>query len=354
MATDAGSTTDAKGERMAEEPTTAQLRDAAQSLERIAQELYAVRPAEFVAERKRHATTASDEGDRELAARVRKLAKPSVAAWAVDQLVRHRSDELDDLLALGARLRDSSSLDREAVRDLGKERQRMLAALARSARDLGEELGTPVSESAALEVQATLQAALTDPGAEAALCTGLLVRTLATAGFDPVDLAGALPAGLEAAAPAAAVPGSGSRSGPGSGSRSGPGSGSRSGSGSGPGSGSGEPATDDARRSAPPVMETVTPSRATLRAEKRAAAKREAEEARQDTEDAAAELAGLELRIQEIRDRRDRLSFEQRELRARIEQLQEELDEAAGEAAALRKQRPAAQRTADAAARAAT
>lgn len=321
---------------MAKEPTTAQLRDAAQSLERIAQELYAVRPAEFVAERKRHATTASDEGDRELAARVRKLAKPSVAAWAVDQLVRHRSDELDELLALGARLRDSSSLDREAVRDLGKERQRMLAALARSARDLGDELGTPVSESAALEVQATLQAALTDPGAEAALRTGLLVRTFATAGFDPVDLAGALPAGLEAAAPAAAVPGSGSRSG------------------SGPGSGPGEPATDGARRSAPPIMETVTPSRAALRAEKRAAAKREAEEARQDAEDAAAELAGLELRIQENRDRRDRLSFEQRELRARIEQLQEELDEAAGEAAALRKQRPAAQRTADAAARAAT
>ncbi|WP_291042686.1 hypothetical protein, partial [Herbiconiux sp.] len=302
--------TDARGERMAKAPTTAQLRDAAQPLERIAQELYAVRPAEFVAERKRHATAASDEGDRELAARVRKLAKPSVAAWAVDQLVRHRSVELDELLALGARLRDSSSLDREAVRDLGKERQRLLAALARSARDLGDELGTPVSESAALEVQATLQAALTDPGAEAALRTGLLVRTLATAGFDPVDLAGALPAGLETAAPATATPGSGSRSG------------------SGSGSGSGEPVTNGAPRSAPPIMETVTPSRATLRAEKRAAAKREAEEARQDAANAAAELAGLELRIQEIRDRRDRLSFEQRELRARIEQLQEELDEA--------------------------
>ena len=54
---------------MARQPDSAQLRDTAETLERIARELYGARPADFVAERTRQATAASDEGDRDLAGR---------------------------------------------------------------------------------------------------------------------------------------------------------------------------------------------------------------------------------------------------------------------------------------------
>ena len=59
-----------------------------------ARELYGLVPAEFTAARNALAQQAADGGDRELAARIRKLPKPPVAAWAVNALVRHRPDEV--------------------------------------------------------------------------------------------------------------------------------------------------------------------------------------------------------------------------------------------------------------------
>ncbi|WP_382308774.1 hypothetical protein [Herbiconiux sp. UC225_62] len=317
-----------------------------ESLAAIARELYALTPGEFIAARNARAKAAGDDGDRPLAARIRGLAKPSVAAWAVNALVRHRFEEVDALLDLGERMRAAQdALDRDALRELGRDRQRMLAGIARSARELGDELGTAVSESAATEVQQTLQAAMGDEAAAAAVRDGTLVRTFSGSGLDPVDLAGAVavPESLGAEAPPRSrIPAAG-----------------------------GDVAHDPARR--PDSAQSPSPRGATgpvtkatraggdelearreARREAKLQAKREAEEARQDAEAAEAELATLDLRIRDTKDERRDLAEELRELKQRVERLHDAVTEADLLAASLRKERAAAQRASDAAGRAAT
>jgi hypothetical protein len=169
------------------------------ALDDVASELYSLSPAEFTAARNQRASSETKGGDRQLGASIRRLPKPSVAAWAVNMLVRHRSDEVEALLELGDRLREAQDdLDSDAIRSLGRERHRMLSAIATSARGLGGELGTAVSESAAIEVQQTLQAAMGDAAAAAAVRSGALVRTFSGSGLDPVDLDGAVAVPVEA------------------------------------------------------------------------------------------------------------------------------------------------------------
>ena len=59
----------------------------------IAEELYALLPADFTGTRNQWAKQTKADGDRELAARVTALRRPSVAAWVVNLLMRHRGVE---------------------------------------------------------------------------------------------------------------------------------------------------------------------------------------------------------------------------------------------------------------------
>ena len=158
----------------------------------IADELYGLLPAEFTAARNARAK-AVGAGDKALADRIRRLPKPSAAAWAVNMLVRLRLDEITGVLALGVSLRDAQdALDRDEIKALGQQRQALIAAIARLARDLAAELGNPISESAAGELEQTLQAAMADPGAALAVRSGRLVRALASTGWEPPDLTDAV------------------------------------------------------------------------------------------------------------------------------------------------------------------
>ncbi|MGD8193747.1 hypothetical protein ACEXQB_004550 [Herbiconiux sp. P18] len=316
----------------------------AHELEQVAAELYALSPAEFTAARNARAAEATASGDRELAAGIRGLAKPSVAAWAVNALVRHRGDDVSALLDVGERMRDATeSHDRESMRQLGRDRQQLLAAAARAARGLGEELGVAVSESAAVEVQQTLQAAVVDASAAAAVRSGLLVRTFESSGLDPVDLAGAV--AIPDAAPRPAAEGTSAAAAPGDASGDGRSPMSRGVSGEAKRS-----AVDRERDAAERVARA-----AAERAERAlAAAKRDAEEARQDADDADAAVATLDLRIRENRARHEQLATEQQHLRERLEQVQADLTDTNVTAARLRRERSAAARAADSSRRAAT
>jgi DNA repair exonuclease SbcCD ATPase subunit len=303
-------------------------------LEQAAGQLYGEAPSGFIAARNARAAEAKTSGDRELAAGIRSLAKPSVAAWAVNALVRHRPGDVQPLLELGERMRDATdSGDRDAVRQLGRERQQLLAAAASAARALGDELGVPVSDAAAVEVQQTLQAAVVDPAATAAVRTGLLVRTFSSTGVDPVELDGAVAlAGAGAVEPVAA-PSTATRP-----------------------RAVGTRATEKkpgAAKAAPEESREQARERAAAERASRAlaAAKREAEEARQDAEDAQAELATTELRIRENRARHEQLAEEQQELRERLDEVQGELTDTNVTAARLRKERASAVRAAEAAER---
>ncbi|WP_127792650.1 hypothetical protein [Agromyces sp. LHK192] len=169
----------------------------------IADELYGLPANEFTAARNASAKRLRAD-DREAAARVAELRKPSASAWVVNQFARHRADELDELLALGAELRAAQDdLDAAALTALARERRALVTAMARAAASLAEELGQPVRDATFDEIVETLQAATTDASAAAAVRSGRLVRALETIGTE-VDLAGAVSGGEVAASDAPA------------------------------------------------------------------------------------------------------------------------------------------------------
>ena len=161
------------------------------TLEESAQELYALAPSDFTAERNRRAKEVRTAGDATLADRIQKLRKPTTAAWLLNILVRTHRDDVDQVLALGAELRAAQGvLSGDELRALDRTRRQLTHAVTDQARALGREAGHPVSEQVAGAVEETLRAAMTDPAAAAALSTGLLTDAFSATGLDPVALDG--------------------------------------------------------------------------------------------------------------------------------------------------------------------
>ena len=75
--------------------------------EQASDELFGLAPEEFVAARDGLARRLKREGDAETAARVKALRRPTLSAWAVNQLARARGRELEPLLDAGERLRSA-------------------------------------------------------------------------------------------------------------------------------------------------------------------------------------------------------------------------------------------------------
>ena len=71
--------------------------------------LYSVPPDEFVAERNALAKRLRDEGDKKASARVKKLAKPSVPAWAVNRAASEAPKAAKALLESGEKLTAAQS-----------------------------------------------------------------------------------------------------------------------------------------------------------------------------------------------------------------------------------------------------
>jgi len=154
----------------------------------IARELYALPPAEFTAARNRKASG-------EHAAAIKALPKPSAAVWAINLLATHEPEELDHLAALGDAMRQAQAdLDRATLSSLGAGRRQLVTAIAKQAAELAADAGHKLSAAALVEIQDTLQAALSDPDAAAAVASGVLLRTLESDGLESVDLTDAVAA----------------------------------------------------------------------------------------------------------------------------------------------------------------
>jgi hypothetical protein len=146
----------------------------------VAGELYAAAPGDFIA--KRNAAAAG--ADRPTAKQIKALRKPSASAAAINALVRDQPDLVGDVLDIGARMRDAfASRDRAEIRSLTQERQRLL----QRATD-----GLDLSPAVQREVEETLQAAVIDPAAAAAVRSGMLVRALESTGLEQVDVSDAV------------------------------------------------------------------------------------------------------------------------------------------------------------------
>jgi hypothetical protein len=158
-------------------------------LEAVADELYGLRPEEFVAARDRHAREARRTGDRDLARQIGALRRPSLGAWVSNLLVRRQPEEVQPLLGLGEELRRAHrELDGPQLRRLAHRQAEVIAALGRQARQLAAQAGHPVGEGVQREVEETLHAVLADPRAARDWAAGRLVKPLgSTVGFPAAD-----------------------------------------------------------------------------------------------------------------------------------------------------------------------
>ncbi|MFJ7296129.1 hypothetical protein [Streptomyces collinus] len=173
----------------------------------VADELYALRPEEFTAARASAMASARTAGDRELAARIGALRKPSLAAWVSNLLVRSSPGEVEPLLRLGEGLRQAhQDLDGAQLRELSRRQHALIRALSLRARQLAKEAGHPIGEGVQREVENTLHAVLADPEAARAWAGGRLTRPLDAAVGFPAVAEGARPQ-RPAPAPAPSRPG---------------------------------------------------------------------------------------------------------------------------------------------------
>lgn len=136
-------------------------------------QLAAVPLDEFVAERKRLAKELRGAGDREGAAEVAKLAKPTPPAWALNHLAREEPQQVAAWLEAGEVLREASE---RAGQGGGEALRGAMAAHREATRKLIGELRGSLSEPMVDRVRALLQAATVDPGAAERLRAGRLVE----------------------------------------------------------------------------------------------------------------------------------------------------------------------------------
>ncbi|MFD0779766.1 transposase [Microbacterium koreense] len=150
-------------------------------LDAIAAELYVLPPDRFTAERNARARG----GD---AAAIRALRKPTVSAWAVNLLVQR--GELAEAVQLSAAMREAQDdLDAAELSRLGRQRRALVAALAGHAAELADEAGAGISPAAREQIERTINAAVTDAAAAAAVLSGRLVKPLDGGDLDASVLA---------------------------------------------------------------------------------------------------------------------------------------------------------------------
>lgn len=244
---------------------------------------------------------AKECGDKALAARVKKLKKPSVAAWAVNLLVRRESGQIDSVLELADSLRAAAgALDGDELRSLTRQRRQLTTALASSARSLARDAGVRLTGPVVEQVEGILNAAMLDPVAAQVVRTGRVVTAFTSTGVSELDVEGvvALPQSLDVRATAV------------------------------------EGDVDD-DEPAPVELHVVPDDGAKL-----AAAQDALEEATGQVSEAEEELAEVEASVESLNARRLQLQGDADELRRRLAAIEDDVDqvdedlEEAGEAVA--------------------
>jgi hypothetical protein len=151
----------------------------AMDLETVADELYSLPPSDFTSARDARAAEAKKAADRQLAAAIKSLRRPTVAAWLANQLARTHAEQLEELLQLGPKLRQAQQdLAGADVRALSQDRRRLLSALSGEAQLFADGAQQRVSEATLQELESTLGTGLVDPAAAELLRSGRVVAAL--------------------------------------------------------------------------------------------------------------------------------------------------------------------------------
>ncbi|HET8822340.1 MAG TPA: hypothetical protein VFM57_12385 [Thermoleophilaceae bacterium] len=166
-------------------------------VQRAAEELYGLRPAEFTRARDERAKELRKSGDREAADGVKNLRKPTVAAWALNQLARQRGKELGRLLSAGEGLRAAQAKllaggDRSTFQKAAAAERALVAELTGATREIVSEAGERAGAGLDEKVSATLHAAALDADTAEELRDGRLTREReAIGGFGGLTAGGA-------------------------------------------------------------------------------------------------------------------------------------------------------------------
>jgi hypothetical protein len=166
------------------------------TLDEAIDELYGADLDAFTAERTRLARELRGSGSRDEALELQQLRKPTVAAWAMNQLARRNRRDVDLLLDAGHRLREAQAAalrgnehetferargsEREALRRLKREAERLLR----------EERGG-ASAAVLSQIDETLRAAAVSEEGRERLARGRFTAPLVPEGFEA--LAGLVP-----------------------------------------------------------------------------------------------------------------------------------------------------------------
>lgn len=157
-----------------------------------ARSLYATALPDFVKARNELARELKTGGDVHAAQRVAAFKKPSVAADLVNRLVRDSGDLADEIIELGARLREAQiDADAATLRALDQERRALLGRVGEWVRAEAGGRESGATDAVLRDVEQTIWAAIVDAGAAATVQAGVLVRPLSPAGFGEVDVSGA-------------------------------------------------------------------------------------------------------------------------------------------------------------------
>ena len=150
-------------------------------------ELYGLDPEQFTAFRTALAKELRAEGHREEAARVAKLRKPSVTAWAVNMVAREQPELVTNLLDAGTALRaaveDALGGDPSAMREAQVAERRAADAVVDAGAGYLRAAGRPAGDAARKRMASTLRAAVVDPSAAGPLRAGVLDADLDAPGF---------------------------------------------------------------------------------------------------------------------------------------------------------------------------
>ena len=99
-------------------------------------------------------------------------------------LVREQGELVAELLELGVSMREAqASLDADTLRDLTRERRRLVARVAGAAASAVADEGQTLSEASRRQVEDTLQAAVVDAELAEVVRSGLLVQPLSSTGM---------------------------------------------------------------------------------------------------------------------------------------------------------------------------
>jgi hypothetical protein len=144
---------------------------------------------EFVGIRNERAAALRKAGERAMAAAVKEQTKPSLTAWVVNQLVRRRREDVEQLLDVGERLRSAhqaalTGAGKQEFDDARRAERQLIAKLVREAERVLLDSGRAPTPGVLERVNRTLRSAPADDEGRELLARGRLVSDVEATGFE--------------------------------------------------------------------------------------------------------------------------------------------------------------------------